>query len=224
MNTTRQNPVPLALQRIRRISRWMVLACWALLITLPVALVAYWAMASEAMLAGHANLPAQAVTAPLALWQRVAGGMVMGVPLSLLLVGVWQARRCFTLFASGQVFTRQTTELLRRFAGWVAWAALAALLSGSACSVLLTLNNPPGQRHLMPIVVQLDLMLARRKVKSRDLAEFVGITEANMSLLKQGKVKGVRFETLEKICDYLQCQPGELLVYRPPPKPEPAAR
>lgn len=67
----------------------------------------------------------------------------------------------------------------------------------------------------MPIVVQLDLMLARRKVKSKDLAEFVGITEANMSLLKQGKVKGVRFETLEKICEYLQCQPGELLVYEP---------
>ena len=67
----------------------------------------------------------------------------------------------------------------------------------------------------MPIVVQLDVMLARRKVKSRDLAEFVGITEANMSLLKQGKVKGVRFETLEKICEYLQCQPGDLLVYAP---------
>jgi putative transcriptional regulator len=67
----------------------------------------------------------------------------------------------------------------------------------------------------MPIVVQLDVMLARRKVRSRDLAEFVGITEANMSLLKQGKVKGVRFETLEKICEYLQCQPGELLAYVP---------
>ncbi|QBM27299.1 helix-turn-helix domain-containing protein [Hydrogenophaga pseudoflava] len=67
----------------------------------------------------------------------------------------------------------------------------------------------------MPITVQLDVMLARRKVKSRDLAEFVGITEANMSLLKQGKVKGVRFETLEKICEYLQCQPGDLLVYAP---------
>lgn len=67
----------------------------------------------------------------------------------------------------------------------------------------------------MPIVVQLDIMLARRKVKSKDLAEHVGITEANMSLLKQGKVKGVRFETLEKICAYLQCQPGDLLVFDP---------
>lgn len=66
----------------------------------------------------------------------------------------------------------------------------------------------------MPIVVQLDVMLARRKVKSKELAEYVGITEANMSLLKQGKVKGVRFETLEKICAFLECQPGDILVYR----------
>lgn len=67
----------------------------------------------------------------------------------------------------------------------------------------------------MPIIVQLDLMLARRKAKSKVLAEHVGITEANMSLLKQGKVKGVRFETLEKICAFLECQPGDLLVYVP---------
>ncbi len=65
----------------------------------------------------------------------------------------------------------------------------------------------------MPIVVKLDLMLAERKVKSKELAQYVGITEANLSLLKQGKVKGVRFATLEKICDYLDCQPGELLRY-----------
>ncbi len=67
----------------------------------------------------------------------------------------------------------------------------------------------------MPIVVQLDVMLAKRKVKSKALAEYVGITEVNMSLLKQGKVKGVRFETLEKICAFLNCQPGDLLVYVP---------
>jgi putative transcriptional regulator len=64
----------------------------------------------------------------------------------------------------------------------------------------------------MPIIVQLDIMLARRKLRSKDLAELVGMTEANLSLLKQGKVKGVRFETLEKICTILQCQPGDLLV------------
>lgn len=67
----------------------------------------------------------------------------------------------------------------------------------------------------MPIIVTLDVMLARRKLKSRDLAEAVGITEANLSLLKQGKVKGVRFETLAAICARLDCQPGDLLRYEP---------
>ena len=67
----------------------------------------------------------------------------------------------------------------------------------------------------MPIVVQLDVMLARRKAKSKELAEFVGITEANISLLKQGKVRGVRFETLAKICEFLECQPGDLLAFEP---------
>ena len=65
----------------------------------------------------------------------------------------------------------------------------------------------------MPIVVQLDLMLARRKMRSRDLAAAVGITEVNISLLKSGKVKGVRFETLERICEVLQCQPGDILEF-----------
>ncbi|WP_396434389.1 helix-turn-helix domain-containing protein [Limnohabitans sp.] len=67
----------------------------------------------------------------------------------------------------------------------------------------------------MPILVQLDLMLARRKMRSRDLAAAVGITEVNISLLKSGKVKGVRFDTLQRICEVLQCQPGDLLVYEP---------
>lgn len=67
----------------------------------------------------------------------------------------------------------------------------------------------------MPIVVKLDVVLADRKVKSKDLAAHIGITEANLSLLKQGKVKGVRFDTLEKICEYLQCQPGDVLRYEP---------
>lgn len=65
----------------------------------------------------------------------------------------------------------------------------------------------------MAIVVRLDVMLALRKVKSRDLAAHVGITETNLSLLKSGRVKGIRFETLDAICDYLDCQPGDLLVY-----------
>jgi putative transcriptional regulator len=66
----------------------------------------------------------------------------------------------------------------------------------------------------MPIVVNLDVMLARRKMRSKDLAALIGITEANLSQLKQGHVKGVRFQTLEAICAALECQPGDLLEYR----------
>ena len=67
----------------------------------------------------------------------------------------------------------------------------------------------------MPIIVTLDVMLARRKMRSKELAERIGITEQNVSLLKSGKVKGVRFEALEKICEVLDCQPGDILIYEP---------
>ena len=66
----------------------------------------------------------------------------------------------------------------------------------------------------MAIVVNLDVMLAKRKMKSKDLADAIGISETNLSLLKQGRVKGVRFNTLEAICKALDCQPGDLLEYR----------
>ncbi len=63
----------------------------------------------------------------------------------------------------------------------------------------------------MPIKVNLAVLLAERNVKSKDLAAAIGITEANLSLLRQGKVKGMRFDTLEAICRYLKCEPGDLL-------------
>lgn len=65
----------------------------------------------------------------------------------------------------------------------------------------------------MPIVVRLDVVMALRKVKGKDLAAQVGITEANLSLLRTGKVKGIRFETLDALCQALDCQPSDLLEY-----------
>ena len=65
----------------------------------------------------------------------------------------------------------------------------------------------------MPIVVNLDVMMAKRKMSSQELAERVGITTANLSILKTGKAKAVRFSTLEKICEELDCQPGDILEY-----------
>ena len=67
----------------------------------------------------------------------------------------------------------------------------------------------------MPIIVNLDVQLAKRKMKLTDLAERVGITIANLSILKQGKARAIRFSTLEAICRELDCQPGDILEYSP---------
>jgi putative transcriptional regulator len=65
----------------------------------------------------------------------------------------------------------------------------------------------------MPIIVNIDVMLARRKMQSKELAEKLDITPANLSILKTGKAKGIRFDTLEAICRILQCEPGDILEY-----------
>jgi len=65
----------------------------------------------------------------------------------------------------------------------------------------------------MPVVINLDVMLAKRKVRSKALAEAIGITEQNLSVLKTGKAKAIRLTTLNAICEFLQCQPGDILEY-----------
>lgn len=67
----------------------------------------------------------------------------------------------------------------------------------------------------MPIIVNLDVMLAKRKMRSNELAELIDITTANLSVLKTGKAKAIRFSTLEAICKILECQPGDILEYIP---------
>ena len=69
----------------------------------------------------------------------------------------------------------------------------------------------------MPIIVELDVMLARRKMRSKELAQRIGLTEQQVSQLKSGKVRGMRFDTLSRICAVLDCQPGDLLRYEPGP-------
>lgn len=76
----------------------------------------------------------------------------------------------------------------------------------------------------MPIVLRLDVMLAKRKVRSNVLARAIGVTDANLSLLKSGKVKGVKLETLEAICGFLDCQPGDILEYQPEQPPDTAGQ
>ncbi|HHR6039196.1 TPA: helix-turn-helix domain-containing protein [Providencia alcalifaciens] len=66
----------------------------------------------------------------------------------------------------------------------------------------------------MSIVIQLDLLLKSKKMTSKQLAQSIGITEANLSILNSGKAKAIRFSTLEAICNTLDCQPGDILIYR----------
>ncbi len=66
----------------------------------------------------------------------------------------------------------------------------------------------------MAIIVNLDVMMAKRKISSGELAEKIGITPANLSILKTGKARAIRFSTLESICRVLRCQPGDILEYR----------
>jgi len=135
-----------AMNRVRRLSRWMVRACWCLLVLLPLGLVVYaWFGSDEAFLR-HANLLSHALLAPPSTGQWVAAGAVLSLPLWLLLVGVWHAKACFARFAQGQVFTAEAAAGLRRMAGWVAAAALAALIGSVLASVILTLHHPSGQR------------------------------------------------------------------------------
>jgi hypothetical protein len=135
-------------QSLRRASLWMAHACLATMIALPAAVVAYWLMADTAQLAVRAQLPANAVQAQLSVSQRYAGAAITLLPLTLLLLGLRQARECFKHFAAGEVFTAATVRCLRRFAGWVAVSVAASMIASTAISVLLTLNNPPGLHHL----------------------------------------------------------------------------
>ncbi len=80
------------------------------------------------------------------------------------------------------------------------------------------LRHDSWREHPLPIAVKLDLMLVRRKMQLTELSERVGISITNLSLLKTGKVKGVRFGTLDAICRELECQPGDILEYVPEPK------
>lgn len=135
-------------QRIQRLSRFLAAACLVLMIVLPIAVLIYWAWASPTELAQRVNLPAGAIQEPLLAWQRVLAILITEVPLALLMIGLWQARKCFKLFVLGQIFTAEAVRCLRRFAGWVMVSVAAGFVASTALSVLLTLHNPPGMRHV----------------------------------------------------------------------------
>ncbi|MCX7175625.1 MAG: DUF2975 domain-containing protein [Proteobacteria bacterium] len=139
---------PVDPRRIRRLSRLLAISCLLLIVALPIAVAVYWASADATSLAVRANLPANAIQGSLLAWQRGVGALITGVPLALLMLGLWEARKCFKLFAVGRIFTAEAVRCLSRFAGWATAAVVAGIVADTATSVLLTLNNPPGTRSL----------------------------------------------------------------------------
>ena len=135
--------------RIKRWSQILSIACLFLIIALPIAVAAYWVLADAKTLAQGANLTLGAAQEPLRNWQRLTGGLITEVSLTLLLIGLWQARKCFRLFASGQIFTSETVFCLRHFAAWVAASVAAGMAGNTVISVLITVLNPPGMRQLV---------------------------------------------------------------------------
>ena len=135
--------------RIKRWSQILSIACLFLIIALPIVVAAYWAIADVRTLAQGANLTLGAGQEALQSWQRLVGGLITEASLALLLIGLWQARKCFRLFAAGQIFTSETVACLRRFAAWVAASVAAGMVGNTAISVLITVLNPPGMRQLV---------------------------------------------------------------------------
>jgi hypothetical protein len=136
------------MQRMVLQSRMLAAVCLVLIVLLPVGVALYWALATNAALAVRVNLPADAIRVVLLPWQRVAGGVLAELPLVLLLMGLWQARKCFLLFAAGKVFTSETVTCLKRFAGWTMASVIAGVPVATAISIVISLTNPPGLQQL----------------------------------------------------------------------------
>lgn len=135
--------------RIKRWSQILSITCLFLIIALPIVVATYWALADVKTLARGVNLTLGTGQQALQSWQRLAGGLIAEASYALLLVGLWQARKCFRRFAAGQIFTSETVACLRRFAAWVAASVAAGMLGNTAISVLITMLNPPGMRQLV---------------------------------------------------------------------------
>ena len=134
--------------RLKRMSHWLSLLCLVLIVALPLLFAWFWATAAAAQLAARIHLAADVVQGPMMLWQRVAGGCVSGVPLALLLAGLWQARKCLVLFANGQVFSLQAVTALKKFAGLATASFASSILASTVLSTLITFNNAPGTRQV----------------------------------------------------------------------------
>ncbi|UCV16692.1 DUF2975 domain-containing protein [Quatrionicoccus australiensis] len=140
--------LPLAPSDLPKLARRLASGCLLAIVVLPLSVVLYWMLSDTGTLAVRTNLAPDVVQGELQTWQRLLGCLLMEVPLCLLLVGVWQARKCFLLFGAGRVFSGEAIRYLRNFAAWSVASAIAKIFCDAAASVVVTLANTPGQRML----------------------------------------------------------------------------
>lgn len=144
----KQAILSLAPSNLLKLARRLASGCLLAIALLPLSVALYWMLSDAGTLAVRTNLAPGAVQGELQTWQRLLGCLLMEVPLGLLLVGVWQARKCFLLFGSGRVFSSEAIGYLRGFAAWSVASAFAKIFCDAAASVVVTLANLPGQRML----------------------------------------------------------------------------
>jgi hypothetical protein len=135
------------LQKIRRASKKLDLLCLLALFVLPTLVPFVW-MSDTSALAQLANLAPSSIQNPIQSWQRVAGILFTEIPVTLMCVGLWQARKCFQEFSKGEIFTDKAAVYLKKFSVWMMRSAIAALIVSALLSSILTLGNAPGSRIL----------------------------------------------------------------------------
>lgn len=148
--------------RLKRLAGTLAAACLLLIYVPPLFMPVYFALADPGTLASSVDLPPSIIQGELRTWQRALGALVIEIPVVLVSIGMWEARKCFLAFSSGAMFTTTGVRALRRFAGWLAASTLAQVLIVPVMSVLLSAGNNPGS-HVLTLFVGSDhlLMLPR---------------------------------------------------------------
>lgn len=137
-----------ATKTIQQISQVLDVICTLMIITIPLWTIWTWAISDQATLASNAQISTEAIKGTIQSWQRLCGAFIALVPALFEVIALLQAKRCFRLFADGQVFVGTAVRYMKNFAGWTLASFVVGAIAMSAHSVILTMGNPTGERVL----------------------------------------------------------------------------
>ena len=160
--------------RLKRLAGWLATACILLIYIPPLLMAGFFALADADSLATSFNLPPGIIQNELHAWQRAVGSLVIEIPVLLVSLGMWEARKCFLAFSRGSIFTRSGVHSLRRFAGWLLASTIAEVLLAPVMSVLLTAGNAPGSHNLTLALGSEHLLMLPRIAMMWLLAAVIG--------------------------------------------------